>query len=87
MKEKTMILIISFSFGLIWSIIYLVFSLMHSMTEMFNTEFIFLIANIFNIKITTTFAGFIFSFVDGTLITGTLAIIFLKLKRRFIDKE
>ncbi|MBK9099457.1 MAG: hypothetical protein IPM14_15355 [bacterium] len=87
MKEKTMVLIISFSFGLIWSVIYLVFSLMHRMTEMFNENFIFLIANIFNIKITSTFSGFVYSFIDGALIGGGLVVLFLKLKKRFIDER
>lgn len=83
MKEKTIVLIISFSFGLVWSVVYLIFSLMHRMDEMFNDKFIFLIASIFSIKITTTLDGFIFSFVDGAVIGIITGILFIKIKQNF----
>ncbi|MDO8548903.1 MAG: hypothetical protein Q7S39_01965 [Ignavibacteria bacterium] len=86
MNNKVKIITISSSFGLVWGIVYLIFSLMHSMTEMFNEEFIFLIANIFNIKISTTLTGFIFSFIDGVLLGAIVGFILLKLKRSFVDK-
>lgn len=53
------------------------------MDEMFNDKFIFLIASIFSIKITTTLDGFIFSFVDGAVIGIITGILFIKIKQNF----
>lgn len=82
-----MVLIISSSFGLVWGIIYLIFSLMHSMTEMFNEEFIFLIANIFNVKVATTLTGFVYTFIDGSLLGVILALFLVKIRKKIIDKN
>jgi hypothetical protein len=70
-------------FGLVWSFIFLIFALMHNMPVMFNDEFIFLIANIFNIKVDTTLGGFILSFIDGAVIGIITGILFIKIKKNF----
>ncbi len=87
MNVKLKILLISSSFGIAWGGIYLIFSFLHSMTEMFNKDFILLIANIFKIKITTTLNGFIYAFFDGFLAGAIVGILFLILKWNFIDKS
>lgn len=76
MNQKLKLTIISVAFGLAWGFIYLIFSLMHSMTKMFNYEFIFLVANIFNVNVSTVFKGFIFSFIDG-LLAGLIVGLFI----------
>jgi len=75
----------SLSTGLVWSIIYLLFSMLHSMDEMFNDEFIWLIAGIFNIQLNTISIGFLFAFLDGALFIVALSFVISFIKR-FISK-
>ena len=68
-------------YGISWAMVYLTFSAFHGMNKMFNDDFVFLIASVFNIKISTITAGFTFAFFDGALfglIVGTLIILVLK---------
>lgn len=69
---------VSIVYGIAWGIIYLFFAAFHQMTVMFNNNFIFFIARIFNAQLDTVFAGFIFAFLDGILfglIPGTILLI------------
>lgn len=87
-KGEPVIVVITCIFsGLVWGIIYLTLETLHDMAVMFNKRFIFLIANIFDVNVTTVFKGFIYSFLDGLLIGVIAIIILLKLKRKFIDKS
>lgn len=77
-----MVLIISSSFGLVWGIVYLIFSLMHSMTEMFNEKFLFLVAGILDVNPDTFTAGLTFAFLDGTMVGFLLGIILVIIYKR-----
>jgi hypothetical protein len=70
-----------FIYGISWAVVYLTFYAFHGMTKMFNDDFVYLIASIFNIKIKSITAGFTFAFFDGALfglIVGTLIILVFK---------
>ncbi|MBK6912463.1 MAG: hypothetical protein IPJ03_19020 [Ignavibacteriales bacterium] len=71
----------SLIYGISWAVVYLTFSAFHGMTKMFNDDFVFLIASVFNIKISSITAGLTFAFFDGALvglIVGTLIIMLFK---------
>jgi hypothetical protein len=70
-----------FLYGISWALIFLTFSAFHGMTEMFNDDFVFLIARIFNFNMNSIQAGFTFAFFDGALfglIIGTLILLISK---------
>ncbi len=75
---------VSMLYGIAWGIIYLFLAAFHQMTAMFNNNFIFFIARIFNAQLDTVFSGFIFAFLDGLLfglIPGTIFLIISKIPR------
>ncbi len=75
----------SIVYGIAWGIIYLLFAAFHQMPVMFNNNFIFFIARIFNAQLDTVFSGFIFAFIDGLLfglIPGTIFLIISKIPRK-----
>lgn len=75
----------SLSTGLVWSVIYLLFSRLHRMDEMFNEEFIFVMPKIIGVQVSTITMGFVFSFLDGALFIVTLSFVISFIKR-FISK-
>lgn len=75
----------SLSTGLVWSVIYWIFSMLHSMDEMFNEEFIFVMPKIIGVQVSTITMGFVFSFLDGALFIVTLSFVISFIKR-FISK-
>ncbi len=75
----------SLSTGLVWSVIYLLFSRLHRMDEMFNEEFIFVVPKIIGVRVSTITMGFVFSFLDGALFIVTLSFVISFIKR-FISK-
>ena len=68
-------------YGISWAVVYLAFSAFHGMTEMFNDDFVFLIARVFNVKMSSIPAGFTFAFFDGALfglVVGIMIILVFK---------
>lgn len=82
-KKIIIILVSALIYGFAWGLIYLFFSTLHGMVKMFNSEFIFFIATIFNVEIKTKFTSFLFAFTDGTLLGIIVAMIFIRISRTF----
>ncbi|HAB54023.1 MAG: hypothetical protein A2315_07285 [Ignavibacteria bacterium RIFOXYB2_FULL_35_12] len=73
-------------YGIVWALVFLFFSSFHGMTKMFNEDFIFFIARIFNTKLSTVTTGFTFAFFDGALIGFLLGSIFMRIYKRNENK-
>lgn len=79
-KIKSIIIILASTiiYGISWALVYLIFSTFHGMSKMFNQEFIWLIAGIFDIRLNTISKGLVFAFLDGSIL-GFLIGMFLSI--------
>ncbi|MCZ7616430.1 MAG: hypothetical protein M5T52_23455 [Ignavibacteriaceae bacterium] len=85
MKISTLLLLTtSIAYGIVWSIIYLLVSIFHGMTRMFNDDFIFLIARLLHINLSSVLLGFIFAFLDGALFGSLLGILLLTIYKKIL---
>lgn len=85
MFSKTHLLILSVStiiYGLAWAAVYLVLVALHSMDKMFNDDFVFLIAKIFNISLNNIEKGILFAFFDGAFFGLLVGYILLRIYRK-----
>lgn len=69
-------------YGLVWSLIYLIFAGFHGMSQMFNNEFIWLIAGVFKIPLSTVFKGFVFAFLDGSILGFLIGMVLFSIYKR-----
>lgn len=71
-------------YGIAWAAVYLFFAALHGMDKMFNDDFVFVIAKLFNISLKNIEEGFLYAFFDGAffgLLIGYLLLrIYKKLK-------
>lgn len=63
--------------GIAWALVFLLFSIFHGMTKMFNKEFIFFIAKILGVNLNTIWAGLTFAFLDGALVGFMFGLILM----------
>jgi len=82
-QEIAIIIISASIYGLTWGAIYLFFSALHGMQEMFNNEFIFFTASVLNIELKTKIISFLFAFTDGALLGIIVALVFIRISRTF----
>lgn len=88
MFNKTEIFILTGAiliYGFTWAAVYLLLAAMHGMDKMFNDDFVFLIAKVFNISLTNIEKGFLFSFFDGAFLGLILGLLLLKIYKRWSD--
>jgi len=74
-------------YGIVWSLIFLLFSIFHGMTKMFNKEFIFFIAKILGVNVNTIWAGLTFAFLDGALVGFLFGLILMMIYKRSRTKS
>lgn len=87
MKVRFLILLSpALVYGIVWSFIYLLFFGFHGMTRMFNEKFIFLIANLLNVELSSITMGLIFAFLDGALFGSLFGVMLLIIYRKNHDK-
>lgn len=80
---KKIFVLVPLVFGLLWGTVYLIFARLHNMNKMFNHEFIFGISKIIKIHLDTATLGFIFSFLDGFILSVIVEILILFVRQLF----
>lgn len=71
-------------YGIVWALVFLLFSRLHGMTKMLNEKFLFLIAWILDVNLDTFTAGLTFAFFDGAIFGFLLGIILIIIYKRNI---
>lgn len=85
MFNKTRFLIPALStliYGIAWAAVYLIFAALHGMDKMFNDDFVFLIAKLFNISLKNIEKGVLFSFLDGALFGLLVGYLLLRIYKK-----